>query len=92
MSQPLKSSIPPATAADLPPWWLAQVRAVVLRDGLALRPGFPDITIEVQNINEPETWQPLNLQTNTSHLATDRDRDQILAILTGEAPLPTTLT
>jgi hypothetical protein len=88
MSQPLKANIPPTTAADLPPWWLAQVRAVVLRDGHALRAGFPDVVIEVQNINAPETWQPLNLQTNTAHFATDRDRDQILAILTGEAPLP----
>ena len=88
MSQPLHINIPPATAADLPPWWLAQVREVVVRDGHALRAGFPDITIEVQNINRPEVWQPLNLQTNTPHFATDRDRDTILAILTGERPLP----
>jgi hypothetical protein len=88
MSQPLHHSIPPATAADISPLWLHQVRAVVLREGYALRGGFPDITIEVQNINVPEIWQPLNLQTNTAHFATDRDRDQVLAILTGEKPLP----
>jgi hypothetical protein len=88
MSQPLHTSIPPARAADLPPWWLAQVRAVVVREGHALRAGFPDIVIEVQTINQPEIWYALNLKTDTTHFATDRDRDQILAILTGEAPLP----
>ncbi len=88
MSQSLQPNIRPATAAELPAWWLHQVRAVVLRDGHALRAGFPDIVIEVQNINRPDVWQPLNLQTNTAAFATDRDRDQILAILTGEQPLP----
>lgn len=89
MSQSLKPNIPAATVADLSPGWLAQVRGVVVREGRALRAGFPDITIEVQNINAPDSWQPLNLQTNTIHFARDRDRDQILAILTGEAAMPT---
>lgn len=88
MSQPFTPLIRPAKAADLPAWWLHQVRGIVLRDGHALRAGFPDITIEVQNINRPEVWQPLNLQTDTAHFATDRDRDTILAYLTGEQPLP----
>ncbi len=88
MSQALTPNIRPATAADLPAWWLRQVRGVVLRDGHALRAGFPDIVIEVQNINRPDVWQALNLQTNTAHFATDGDCDQILAILTGEQPLP----
>lgn len=89
MSQSLKANIPPVRAADLAPWWLAAVREVVVRDGYALRGGFPHIVIEVQNINAPEVWQPLNLQPNTAHFATDWDRDLILAILTGERPLPT---
>lgn len=88
MSQSYTPNVAPATAADLPPWWLHQVRGIVLRDGHALRPGFPAITIEVQNINHPETWQPLNLQTNTAHFATEQDRDAVLAMLTGEAPIP----
>ncbi len=88
MSQSLTPNIRPAVAADLPPWWLHQVREIVVRDGHALRAGFPEITIEVQNINRPDVWQPLNLQSNTCHFATEQDRDQILAILTGEAPLP----
>lgn len=88
MSQILKANIPPAKAADLPPWWIQQVREIVIREGRALRAGFPDITIEVQNINQPDVWQPLNLQTNTAQFATDRDRDEILAYLVGERPLP----
>lgn len=88
MSQAYTPKVPAATAADLPPWWLRQVREVVVREGHAIRAGFPAITIEVQNINRPEVWQPLNLQTNTHLFVTEQDRDAILAILTGEAALP----
>lgn len=88
MSQTYSPSIPPATAADLPPWWLRQVREIVVREGHAIRAGFPAITIEVQNINRPEVWHPLNLQTNTAHFATEQDRDAVLAMLWGQTPIP----
>ena len=83
MSQSLKPNVAPARAADLTEVWIAQVRDVIARDGHAVRGGFPAITIEVQNINHPETWQPLNLQTNTTIFATEQDRDLILEQLVG---------
>lgn len=85
MSQPYTPNIPPSTAADLKPEWIAQVRGIIQRDGHAVRAGFPAITIEVQNINQPEVWQPLNLQTNTCHFATEKDRDEVLDLLIGKS-------
>jgi hypothetical protein len=85
MSQPYTANIPPAVAGDLKPEWIAQVRGIVEREGYALRAGFPAITIEVQNINQPDVWQPLNLQTNTAHFATEQDRDTVLESLVGKA-------
>jgi hypothetical protein len=83
MSEKQIVRIPPAHAADISPDWIAQVRATIERDGHAVRAGFPEITIEVQNINHPEIWQPLNLQTNTRLFATEQDRDLVLAQLVG---------
>jgi hypothetical protein len=88
MSQALTPSIKPSLAEEIPAAWIAQVREVILRDGCAIRAGFPDLTIEVQLINRPETWQPLNLSTNTCHFATEQDRDAVLKMLTGESPIP----
>ena len=85
MSQQLKPLIKPATAADIPAEWIASVRAIILRDGQGCRAGFPEITIEVQNINHPEIWQPLNLSTNGTTFATEQDRDQGLNQLWGAA-------
>lgn len=85
MSQSLKPNIPPARAEDLTAAWIVQVREVIARDGHALRGGFPAFTIEVQNSNHPEVWQPLNLQTNTALFATENDRDLVLDRLTGRA-------
>lgn len=88
MSQALTPSIKPSLASEIPLTWIAQVREVILRDGCVIRAGFPTPTIEVQNINHPETWQPLNLSTNTCVFATEQDRDQVLKMLTGESPIP----
>lgn len=85
MSQRLNPNVPPALAADIAPAWIAQVHEAIHREGYAVRAGFPDITIEVQNINHPETWQPLNLQTNTHLFATEQDRDFVLEQLVGKA-------
>jgi hypothetical protein len=85
MSQSFTPQIPPARAADLTPEWIAGVRAAIQRDGHAVRGGFPDITIEIQTINQPETWYRLNLQTNTGLFATEQDRDTILDQLVGKS-------
>lgn len=83
MSQPLFTP-KPATADDVPAKWIAQVREIIQRDGQALRAGFPACTIEAQNINHPEAWQPLNLPANTAVFATEADRDAVLRALWGE--------
>lgn len=87
MSQSLTPLVKPSTATEIPAAWIANVREIVIRDGAALRPGFPACTIEVQNINRPEVWQPLNLCTNTCVFATEQDRDLVLKQLTGETPI-----
>jgi hypothetical protein len=86
MSQPRPQSIPPATAGEIPQWWITAVREAVQRDRLTLRGGFPDTTIEVQVPDRPDVWQPLNLQTNTKHFASEKDRDAVLNLLIGKAP------
>lgn len=91
MSQPLHPNIPPATAADIRPEWIAQVREALQRDGQAARAGELHapapagelldgrvaFTIEVQSINTG-LWQPLNLPSNTIYFATASDRDAVL--------------
>jgi hypothetical protein len=77
MSQQLKPLIKPATAADVPATWIANVGAILKRDGMAAQAGFPACTIMVQFI-ALGVWQPLNLPTNTMHFATEQDRDAVL--------------
>lgn len=76
--------IPPLSAADIPPRWLHQVRAVILRDNHRLRAGFP-ACIEVKG---PESWQALQLPNNGVELVGKRDVEQVLAWLTGSEGLP----
>lgn len=74
----------PLAATDLPPKWLHQVREVVVRDGHKLRAGFP-ACIEVRGVKD---WQPLQLPNNGIEFLGKRDRDQVLAWLSGEQALP----
>ena len=85
MSQKYIPRAAPAASADISPEWIAQVRAIIERDGHAVRAAEAEFTIEVQNINQPEIWQPLNLQTNTHHFTTAQDRDAVLKLLVGRA-------
>jgi len=84
MSQKQRVNVVPAVAADIRPEWIAQVRVVIEREGYALRGGFPAITIEIQNINQPATWYALNLPNNSTLFATEQDRDLVLAQLQGK--------
>lgn len=74
----------PITAAEVPPKWLHQVREVVVRDGHKLRAGFPACI----DIHGPNGWQPLQLPSNGIEFVGKRDRDQVLAWLTGAEKLP----
>ena len=67
-----------ATEADFTPEWIANVRAIIQRDGHKLRAGFP-ACIDVLG---PTGWQPLNLPTNGIEFTGKRDRDAILRRLT----------
>lgn len=86
MSEVLQPSSKPTTAAELSPEWIARVRGIIARDGHAVRACMDRPTIEIQNPNRPEYWQPLNLQTNTHLFATAADRDAVLAQLWRKSP------
>jgi hypothetical protein len=83
MSEVLQPSGKPTLATDLSPEWITRVRGIIARDGHAVRACLDRPTIEVQNPNRPEVWQPLNLETNTALFATTADRDQVLQQLIG---------
>jgi hypothetical protein len=66
-----------AAVADFTPEWIAQVRGVIVRDGLKVRAGFP-ACIEIRG---PEAWQPLLLITNGIEFTGKKDRDAVLEML-----------
>lgn len=78
MSQPFHPTIPPSRADQIQEAWIANVRAIIQRDGHAVRGGKHALVIELQHPNRPDVWQPLNLQTNTCYFATAEDRDAVL--------------
>ena len=84
MSQKHTVNIVPASAADIRPEWIAQVREVIRREGYAVRGSVSALVIEIQSINQPETWYALNLPTNSTLFATAQDRDQVLEQLLGQ--------
>ena len=84
MSQPYQPKIAPMAAGDFKAQWIADVRAIIARDGHATRPGSGP-WIEVQNPNHPEVWQPLNLPSNGILFASAADRDTVLEKLVGKS-------
>lgn len=82
MSQPYHHAPQPATAADCTAQWVAERRAIILRDGHAVRGGAGP-WIEVQTINGPRKWCTLTLPGNALVFATIADRDQVLRQLWG---------
>ncbi|MBA4136731.1 MAG: hypothetical protein C0518_05385 [Opitutus sp.] len=89
MSKPLTKKVSPARLADFTPAWLQLRRQIVLRDGHAVRAADRSNQIEVQAINTG-SWHPLTLPGDVTLFATVDDRDAVLRVLTGEAPLPET--
>lgn len=88
MSQPYHARSTPATAADFTPEWLQLRRAIVLRDGHALRlAAAPALRIEVQDINTA-TWHPLTLPGDVLDFADAATRDEIYGALVGARPIP----
>ncbi|MBX3736698.1 MAG: hypothetical protein KF715_08420 [Candidatus Didemnitutus sp.] len=79
--------VSPARLADFTPSWLQERRAIILRDGHAVRAAERRNQIEVQAINTG-TWHPLTLPGNVTLFATVDDRDAVLRMLTGESPIP----
>lgn len=93
MSQPYTPRIAPMLAADFKAVWIADVRALLQREGMAARAGdylAPKAgelvgehaiwVIEVQSTNTG-VWHPLNLPANTTLFASAADRDAVLAQL-----------
>lgn len=67
-----------AVESDFTPEWIAQVRAIIVRDGHKLRAGFP-ACIEVKG---PRDWQPLLLPTNGIEFDGKKARDAVLRRIT----------
>jgi len=85
VSQSNQHAPKPATAADCTAQWVAERRAIILRDGHAVRGGAGP-WIEVQTINEPKKWCTLTLPGNTLIFASVADRDVVLNKLWGRTP------
>lgn len=63
-----------ASISDIPEAWLANVRAMLQKEGRKVRAGFP-ACIEVSS---PHGYMPLNLPTNGVEFTGKRDRDLVL--------------
>ena len=83
MSEKLTNQAAPVLAENITPEWIAERRAIILRDGHAVRASVHFPVIEVQSINDPELWIALCLPGNTPLFATNFDRDTILFKLWG---------
>ena len=82
MSQSYQHTPKPATSADCDDAWIAQRRAIMFRDGHAVRGGAGP-WIEVQTINEPKQWCTLTLPGGALVFASVADRDAVLSKLWG---------
>ena len=71
--------VPPITAADVSPAWIATRREVIVRDGHALRAG-AGCAIEIKSLTTNE-WHWLTLPGGAIAFTTDADRDAALAKL-----------
>ena len=72
---------PPATHADVPTEWTDMVRAMIVRDGIAFRPGGgAGPTIELKSLTTNQ-WLPLMLPGGGTVFATHEDRNHVLGRL-----------
>lgn len=78
---------PPRTirADAIPAKWLHDVREIVVRDGVKLRPGL--VSIEAWSPNRM-AWMHLTLPHNGWEFETAADRDRVLDMLEGREQLP----
>lgn len=82
----LSPRIQPIAATDIAPAWLHQVREVIVRKALRVRPGIP-ACVELR-AEDDERWYALQLPSNGVELVGKRDRDQVVAWLSGAEALP----
>lgn len=71
------------TADAIPAKWLHDVRAIIVRDGVMLRPGLASIEAW-----SPRGWLLLILPHNGWEFESAADRDKVLAMLEGREELP----
>lgn len=79
----MKLAPPPVTLDQLPVDWVALRREIIVREGLALRPGPMRATIEVKSLTTNE-WCLLTLPGGAEEFQHLADRDQVLRRLQGE--------
>lgn len=76
----------PQIQADILDVWIAERRAMIVRDGAVVRGG-PGCTIEVQLMHRPcHVFQPINSPAGVPHFGTEAERDEIVRRLNGETP------
>lgn len=73
----MKTAVPPIALDQVPPEWVAERRAVVVRDGFALRAGSARPTIEVKSLTTNE-WCLLTLPGGAREFVDVGDRDTVL--------------
>lgn len=76
----------PIALAELPPDWIAERRAIIARDGVAVRAGAGP-WIEVLSINTG-AWLRLALPERATEFTSVAERDAALAALVGKPPAP----
>lgn len=87
MSQKLEPKNTPVSVGDLSPEWLAERRAIVLRNGHAVRASAGSLCIEIQCINQPDRWLYLGRDGLPLIFAAEADRDHVLDVLWGKVEL-----
>jgi len=82
MSEHYEAKSTPMRATDVPQTWIEERRAILLRDGHAIRTG-AGYWIEVQSINEPHTWHPIHTPNGGFLYDSAGSRDAVLHRLWG---------
>lgn len=78
--------VPPVAAGECSPEWIAERRAIIVRDGYALRAGSA-CAIEIKSLTTNE-WFRLTLPGGALAFTTEPGRDAVLALLQGEPCRP----
>jgi hypothetical protein len=78
--------IEPITFDQIPDEWIEERREVIARDGFAVRACAASNNIEVQSQRTGE-WMLFRLPGNSPEFALTDDRNKVLELLWGKAPL-----